>query len=440
MKSLSSRIIKQVSSVGIGAGTVVSFISDFLIPIAPFALWLGLASLTLFIIMALFRLAVPTSKPPVGYEGIWFAPVALSTIFFSIVCLTTYYYSIQYKSIDGENKGFLASNIEVVEVLQNQSLSLEIIKEIQEKILSENEKTNASLEASKEALLDSLNEQIKINEAINKSRNLLAISLEEQLKINEVLSSSNKTLIEQKEIQKNIYESAIKNLENNISINNKTKNIEAATFLSFKSLKESLISGDLNTLKEFSSKNVDLGSVNKKASEYESPMIIEMVHQNKKNPEEILEYLLSLEAVDLEEEHKLSLFSNVMYYPFWQLFIERTVEVDDYIVKGASFKSMQKGMEKKYGYIIPDALEEKYYQTVPSGAENFDSKNKKYYYSGAWLNSNAISISITLYSASLISENKKAVDFLEKRKANKIGFYLMPSGVKILLDPRFLKI
>lgn len=447
MSNLKKRIFSQVSSVSIGAGSIVSFISDFLVPIAPFALWIGLFSLSIISLLTVYRLVLPSSKPSDDYDGIWYAPLAISTLLFSIICLSTYYISIQYKNLNGTDSGFLSSNIKIVEVLQKNALSLSDIKEIQLKSLDENIKTNNTLEDSKKIHIKSLDEQIKINDILKNSNEQLKSSLKQQQKTNKILETSNDNLLksidEQKKVNEKLKESNLlqRNISSNSSSNLKsTKNIEHATYFSFTSLREALISGDLEKLENFNKHGKSLTLVNQSASEYSAPMIIEMIKKNHNNPDEILEFLISKNALDTHKLFNINVNAPLGYRSFWQLFIERTKEVDLYITEGISFEKMQEDFRKKYGYVFPDKLKKKYINTTPTGARKLGKKQKKYYFSGAWLNNNALSINVSLYSAALISHNDKARKLLEKLDSKEIGYYLMPSGVKILLDPDFINL
>lgn len=361
-KSIYTRSLKQVSTLSVGAGSIISFLSDFLIPIAPFSLWIGLLSIFILSLLTIARLTIPKLKPVQNHDGIWFAPLFISCFLFSIICLSAYYWSSKFIDTQGQRIGVLAGNVELIHTFQKQSGLLEKIIE---------------------------NQQLQ--------------------------------LIEQK------------------AINTNTKNIENATYFSFQSLNEALISGDLEKIKNFKREGHNLRTVNNKEENYGAPMIIDMIHENKQNADEILDYLYREGAIDLAHEYSINQLGFMNYLPFWQNFIHNTKKIDEHIIADNSFSVMQKDLRDNYGYIIPSNLEKNYKNTVPVASPKYNSiKIPKYTYAGAWLHGNATHLIVTMYSAALITENTKVQTYLEKAKQKKFGYFIMPSGTKVILDPKFL--
>lgn len=361
--SLYSRIFKQVSTLSVGAGAITSFLSDILIPIAPFALWIGWLAIFTLSLLTIARLTIPKLKPDQNSDGIWFAPLAISGLLFSIMCFSTGYWSPKFKDAQGQEIGVLAGNVEFIHALQKQSGLLEQVIE---------------------------NQQLQLTE------------------------------------QK--------------AINANTKKIENATYFSFKSLNEALISGDLEKIKHFKKEGHNLSIINNKDSEYGAPMIMNMVHENQRNSDEILGYLYDEGVVDLAQEYSMNQNTSSIYMPFWQNFIHNTERVDEHIIAGDSFHIMQEDLRKNYGFIIPSNLESKYKDTVPVKSPNYDplTASPKYTYTGAWLHGSPTELKVTLYSAALVTGNKKVQSYLERAKTDKLGYYTMPSGTKIILAPTFL--
>lgn len=459
MNSLTKRIFKQIAAISVCAGSLVSFISDFLVPIAPFALWIGLLVFSFFGIITLYRLLYAGAKPREGYEGIWYAPIAISSFLFSVICLSTYYISIQYVDENGVETGYLASNSKLIETIQKNSLLLKSIEINQVAGLEKQDLTNTTLKKTKDITEKTLLEQIELNKSLSKandsltqslnesraSNQILLDTLENQKEVNKTISKSNEILLATLKEEKKTNETLMSSLETQKAISNNavsqlkaSNNIEDSTYFSLESLRDALVIGDIEKIKEFHKKRKNLKLVKNSVNQFSDPMIIEMLKQNKRNPEVILDYLLSLEGFDLSEEYKVQVYSNTDILAFWQMFIKRTDEIDEYILNEKSFSSMQNDFKKEYGYIIPDKLEESYKSTVPIASEKYRTNPGKYTYSGIWLHGNPTSLVFSLYSLALFYDNSKAIEFLSDNGTKNLGYFSMPSGVKILLDPSYL--
>lgn len=349
--------MKHIFTFGGGIATVGGVVADVLTPLSSLGIWSSLAffvaAVLTFIIGFFTPNAFDRTENPI--KDLWYVPLTLTFVVTGI-CIATLY---QINKTDNNQQGMIAQNVKIISDMQEK---LGLLKDI-----------NSTLESS-------LNVQQK--------------SLEVQ-----------ETILKENE--------SIRLITEGIAAN--TSELSATLAFSLNALNDALIRGDIDRLKRFLEQGENLEDVYIARNIVEAPLLLEAVRRNKRNMDQVLQFLDDKGLLRNSELIKINPAYSSAYNKFWHEFMDHSTYTR-YYEQQYTFKDFQKAIYAEKGYIFPDNL-----------ASDFEKQELDVIGAPEYGK-------VSLYTEAILHENPKAVKWLEANLPKVSEDYLhMPNGAKILI-------